>query len=241
VTVAPHVLEMPDPDAKHRAFLPLLGSITSQLVAIRRLVVAGLDFPAKQICRGLLEHVDVGVRMTLDETALDTFLANPEVHGAQRFWQFIRRRQTKGGGRSHLRDSLFEASRRLGLTEHANKEWQDFREGEEAILNACIHPSLVAYQMATIGDDFDPNDNKIMSWLPNFGLASSFSARTLQYAILSGFDYVMFGWTPDYGAGNEKLLGNELTQIAYNHVYQGRGILQILAVIVVRKVSAGEL
>jgi hypothetical protein len=85
VAVAPLVLEVPVTDAHHRAFIPLLGSITSQIVAIRRLVLAGLDMPAKQICRSLVEHIDVGVRMTLDDSALKTFLANPDVEGRDCF------------------------------------------------------------------------------------------------------------------------------------------------------------
>jgi hypothetical protein len=142
----------------------------------------------------------------------------------------MRRKQTKGGGRTHLRDSLFENASKMGLSAEANKEYQ-----VEAILNACIHPSLVACQMATVGADWDAK------WFPFFGLVSEFSVRTLEYSILSMLDYLGYGWTPDYGDKTEALLHNELTKCALIHVRHGRSVLLELGAHMIDKVNAGEL
>jgi hypothetical protein len=237
--LAPLILEKPVTDISERAFIPLLGSITSQLVALRRLVLAGLDMSAKQICRCLVEHVDLGVRMTLDKHALQAFLAHPEIEGAHKFWRFTRRKQTKGGGYTHLRDSLFAAMKRLGFPDESIRELQGNREEEEAILNACVHPSFIACQMAA---SFHPStaDSKIR-WFPFFGMVNNFSVRTLQYAVIAMLDYVLYGWVPDYGERVDDLLEDPLARASLGHVRAGRDVLPQLAKQVMQKWHSGEL
>jgi hypothetical protein len=138
-------------DDQFRAFAPLLCSISSQCIAIRSLVTTGLELPSKQICRCLVEYVDLAVRMSLDEAYTIQFLAHQEIDDARRFWRaYLKRRDLKGDKRMHMRDTLFDKISRLLPTANI-QELEAFRKQEEDISNACTHPSLAAARVNMVG------------------------------------------------------------------------------------------
>lgn len=213
-------------DEKWLAFSVAIGAIVNQLIAVRRLVTAGLDMPAKQILRCLVEYIDLAVRMTLDDAVRADFRRYDDIEGSGTLWKtHLRTKDRKN--KAPVRNLAF-AEIAKNLDPDRLEVWKDFRNREDAVLHACIHPSFIAARMATLGD-YPRNEKEIAGWMPCLGLVNRFSSRTLSYAIMAMLDYVMMGYVPDREALPEAVRSHPALQQVLRHLYEGRGLLIRLA------------
>ena len=234
----------PASDDRWRAFTVLTGAITSQLIAIRRLVEAGLDFPAKQIVRCLNEYLDLSSAINLDKQLRDDFLRLDDLDGANEFWKtHLMSSRTKKGTRLIREDMINRIMPGL-VDKRSSAQWGEFRKQEDKILHACIHPNFVAAYMATFGNIFDEKENSVR-WPKALGVKTELSVRTLSYAVTTMLEYILVGYMPDQIVmipGLEPaLMKDEHLSIIYNYVKHGRSVLIELGMYVAANLSAPEL
>ncbi len=109
-------------DKKWSALFIAVSVIVSQLIAVRRLVVSGLDLPAKQILRCLVEHIDLAVRLSLDHTMVIEFMQFDRLigpKGAKAFWsKYVQKTRN-----SHLRERAYSQMEAL-LGKRATEYWK---------------------------------------------------------------------------------------------------------------------
>jgi hypothetical protein len=158
-------------DVRVRVIFITTASIVGQLIAIRRLVVAGLDTSAKQILRCLAEHIEVAIVLSQSEELANEFVTNEEIEGAAQFWRIYLRAANKRKVISDQFRKLIETQ--LGV--EAAEEIRVFEAEEESVLHAVIHPSYVGCSMAALSGTMD---RQKMDWPAWLGVQSSFSIRT---------------------------------------------------------------
>lgn len=146
------------------------------MFSIRRLVVSGLDSSAKQILRCLSEYIDVAVVLSKNEELAAEFVGHGDVEGAKQFWSiYLKAHKNK----KQISQKFQEIMRPL-ISDSGIQEMLVFEAQEEAILNAVVHPSLVGGQMILMSGVMDSDT---ITWPPYFGCQTSFSIRTIKYAI----------------------------------------------------------
>jgi hypothetical protein len=180
-----NVVEDDSRDARlHRVLTSLIGNISAQAIAIRRLVLSGLDVQAKQLVRALVEQLDVALLVSKDANALDGFESTVDGPTANAFWH---RHLSKGKPRGKVYSRLRE---RLG--EKSYQELLEYFKQEERILGMAIHPSLAASQVASLPGLANLEEQRPFT-LGFVGDVTSFSERTLGYSVFYMLFYVLDG------------------------------------------------
>lgn len=165
------------PAAHKIAYGLLAGAAASQMTAIRKLVTAGLDVPAKQVLRGLCEYFDVLSLLIIKPELVPEFQKTQDSVTSNRFWHsHISRRRLKEIISQHI---LQEAS------EAHIKQWKEWKKLEDSVLSMAIHPSYIACTMSNYSFD------KEITGLSIFGRSDSASVRTLSYTIFASAEAVI--------------------------------------------------
>ncbi len=73
--------------SRHRAAWALTGLATANVVAVRKLVLAGLDTPARALLRALIESLAICVSCLDDSTLADKYVAAQGESDARALWQ----------------------------------------------------------------------------------------------------------------------------------------------------------
>nr|WP_294507543.1 hypothetical protein [uncultured Rhodopila sp.] len=216
------------------------SAILSQLFAVRRLVLSGLDLPAKQILRCLVEYIDLAVRLSLDDSVVAAFMRYNRLdgpRGAKPFWsKYIQKSKS-----AHLRERVYtEMESRLG--KRAMTSWKKYRLGEETVLNACTHPSYLAAQINAVGTEFMSSSGEKSYGLPYYGLIDIATKRTLDYAIMSLLDYALYGYLPSWDGLPRSSRNNAdsaaILKDACDHIHRQRKVVLGLASYLVDSVNA---
>jgi hypothetical protein len=173
ITMLLQTVEIPNND-EIIALFALQSAIVQQIISIRRLVLSGLDVPAKQILRCLDEHVQVAIAVTNDTQFATDFVKCEGIEGAKKFWSlYLRRKQNE----SVVGYNIIAKLRSIfGDQELVNI--LAFDQEEQAILNAAVHPSHVGCVMSGLS-----TDEEVFNWVPFLGTVSSFSIRTMKYCV----------------------------------------------------------
>ncbi len=170
-----------------RVLACVIGNISSQIIAIRKLVLSGLDVQAKQLLRILIENIDVSLLIAQDKDALGDFELTIDELSSNDFWH---KHISKGKIRTKIHSKLGEV-----IGRDAYREFEQYFKQEEQILGMAIHPSLGAAQMACFprlvgGHESDPFSFGFL------GGVSAFSERTLSYAVFYTIFYLSYGYVP---------------------------------------------
>jgi hypothetical protein len=182
---------------KWRAMSLALSAVITQLIAVRRLVLSGLDVPAKQILRCLVEHMDLAVRLNVDPKMITEYLKYDRIDGskgARRFWSLYLQKSKNYS----LRGAVYQRMETL-LGKTTVQSYADYRQEEDMILNTSIHPNRVSAGVNLTGTMYlaaEKDDS--LGGLPHLGLIDESSGRTLSYAITAMADYAMFGYIPKW-------------------------------------------
>jgi len=150
----------------------LAGAACVQAVAIRRLVLSGLDSPARSILRTLDEHLMVCVVTLAKKDLRDGFFRPDSPDEAKTFWH---KELTSKNIESHL----FEIEKNIGFDAETIKEFNEFRKQEKAINSLAVHASYATSALTAMPICLDESDFHKPGIL---GCASELSIRTLGYA-----------------------------------------------------------
>lgn len=150
----------------------LTGAACVQSVAIRRLVLSGLDSPARSIQRSLDEHL-IACIVTLGKKELRKGFFEPDSpKEAKLFWH---KQLTSKKIESHLN----EIEKTIGIDSETRIAFNEFRKQEKAINSLAVHPSYVTSSLTTMPICLDETETLRPGIL---GCASTLSIRTLDYA-----------------------------------------------------------
>lgn len=206
------------PSAEKRTFAVLSGCIVSQLIATRRLVLAGLDVPAKQVVRSLNEYIDVATLLSDRHDLIEEFAQADDRDQANKFWH---RHMARGRGRAHMWHKMAAS-----LDDRVVDSWKNWRKEEDTVLSLCAHPSYVAASMSNIPRATDNEDAE--GWPGFFGVVGSFSERTLCYAVTGLLDYVVMGKMPSFDDETSLKTEDEFVRELHAHIQAGRKVLPAL-------------
>ncbi|KJF73110.1 hypothetical protein RP75_12930 [Agrobacterium arsenijevicii] len=156
-------------DDQHNVANLISWRICTELVAIRKLILEGLDVPAKQILRSMSENLDALGLATISAEFCSDFIEDQDVENANKTWhKYI----SKGKARKLIKNNLpvYFAEK---LTEH-----DIYREEEEKVLSAAAHPSFIS-SFVSLFPEYDEVLDSDSIGISN--VFSPFSLRTLRY------------------------------------------------------------
>jgi hypothetical protein len=156
-------------DDQHNVANLISWRICTELVAIRKLVLEGLDVPAKQILRSMSENLDALGLATISAEFCADFIEDQDVENANKTWhKYI----SKGKARKLIKNNLpvYFAE---NITEH-----DIYREEEEKVLSAAAHPSFIS-SFVSLFPEYDEVLDSDSIGISN--VFSHFSLRTLRY------------------------------------------------------------
>lgn len=167
-----------------RAIWAMVGASCAHAVAVRRLVLSGLDTPARAEARVLDEHLCACIAFLHDRTLAATFQQCQSKDEAAQFW--FKNLNTKA-----LRKHLNAVERSVGLEPLVSVDMRAWRDNEVDWFSQAVHPSYLgaALTACTLSAD-NPNAHG-----PAFlGMASACSDRTLNFACKSIWYFACFGF-----------------------------------------------
>lgn len=163
------VMESKEANDRLRASGSLIVFIQCQMLAIRLLVVNGLDTQARGLCRPLREAVSLLVLIQDDPGMANEFVSAQDPRQANEFWtKYVRKDRAK---KRHVR-ALFN---HLPESHRTIEEILKFISNEESYLSQSIHPSYLSGVMYI----FSLMEGSDDEW--HF-LSHSMSLRTLSYS-----------------------------------------------------------
>lgn len=155
-----------------QARVMLVGTTTAYTVAVRRLILSGLDAPARAVLRSLAELIYITVALLADDTLAKEYQREKTWEEERRFW-----RRNLTGGALEQRLANFEASR--GVDETLRAELAQTRTHLNRWLSQFVHPSYVAGFLASLPRSArDPTQ----AAMGVFGHCSIGSYHTLKHA-----------------------------------------------------------
>lgn len=119
----------------------LVSSSCNYAVAIRLLVISGLDNPARAAARSLDEHLCTSIAI-LNKPELATGFQSSQFHAdASQFWY-------ENFNNKKLRKHLNAVERNVGLEPHMSKELREYRDNELNSFSQATHPTYLSGVMA---------------------------------------------------------------------------------------------
>lgn len=214
-------LVMNDKKPIHPSIVNLMcmsGLISSQIIAIHRLITFGLDVQSKQLLRVLTEQVDVAIALSIKPELSSKFSLTLDENTANSFWhQNISRGKLRKDILKYLEISMGpESARKMIL----------YIKQEEAILGMGIHPSLAAAQMACLPATGKSDEPFSFGFL---GKPTVYSERTIKYSIFYLVLYVAIGFVPDRIDIDNANPAMKLIGPLQDHVLHGRSVILKLA------------
>jgi len=208
-------------DYRCRTFCALSHYVVSQHIAIRRLVLAGLDAQAKQLVRPLAEHLDLMVLLAVAPELDNEFRQTDDEKASNRFWHtYI----AKGKARRMIKQKLAEQTSLA-----SNPEIEGWRLREEAVLSMTIHPSILACHMAALA----PGAEEKSFWPPCLGAKSDTSVRTLSYAIMASVEFLSYGYEKLFH-DTPPIFSIDVNISTHRHIEKGQWVLLSLILFLVK-------
>ena len=204
----------------HRTAWSLVGASCAHSVAIRRLVLSGLDSSARAILRSLDEHLIACIVLLHDRDMAEMFQNAQNIDDANKFW--YEKLRTKA-----LRKRLNQIEKELGFDQESSRELREWRQEEIKIQSQSLHPAFVSSAIAIraiCASDLDSCRTSIL------GCASASSEKTLNYACKSIWYFSRLGFLFLFNELNGKPPYIELKKDdeMYQMVLIGRDVLSKL-------------
>lgn len=167
-----------------RSIWAMTGASCAHAMAVRRLVLSGLDTPARAEARTLDEHLCACIAFLHDRPLAERFQRCQTKDDAAQFW--YENLSTKA-----LRKHLNAVERSIGLEPIVSADMRAWRSNEVDWFSQAIHPSYLGAALTTCTlSAADPEKHG-----PAFlGLASACSDRTLNFACKSIWYFSCFGF-----------------------------------------------
>ena len=164
-----------------RSTWSLLSSSINHAVAVRSLVISGLDNPARGAARILDEYLCTCIAVLNNPDIAEGFQAAQSPEEASQFWY-------ENFNTKKLKKHLNNVERSVGLEGHISHEFREWRDHELNGFSQVIHPTFVAGVMAS--GIYEPEDSR----LGIFGKLSAASERTLVHACKAFWYFSCFGF-----------------------------------------------
>lgn len=158
-----------------RSVWALVGASCAHAVAVRRLVLSGLDTPARAEARTLDEHLCACIAFLHDRQLAERFQQCQSKEDAGQFW--YQNLNTKS-----LKKHLNAVERTVGLEQIVSSEMRVWRGNEIDWFSQAIHPSYLGAALTTHTISAADPDKTGPAFL---GMASACSDRTLNFACKS--------------------------------------------------------
>ncbi len=171
-------------DNAGRTIWAMTGASCAHAMAVRRLVLSGLDTPARAAARSLDEHLCAAIAFLHDRDLARRFQQSQSKEDAAQFW--YEHLNTKA-----LRKHLNAVERAVGLEPSVSVEMRAWRANEIDWFSQAIHPSYLGAALTTRTLSAANPDNHGPAFL---GMASACSDRTLNFACRSIWYFACFGF-----------------------------------------------
>jgi hypothetical protein len=171
-------------DNAGRAIWAMTGASCAHAMAVRRLVLSGLDAPARAEARSLDEHLCACIAFLHDRDLAKRFQQCQEKEAAANFW--YDHLNTK-----RLRKHLNAVERAVGLEPIVSVDMRAWRANEIDWFSQAIHPSYLGAALTTRTLSAANPDSHGPAFL---GMASACSDRTLNFACKSIWYFACFGF-----------------------------------------------
>jgi len=161
-----------------KASITMLSRIYTDMIAIRVLVLAGLDPQARQLCRTLSENIDALQLAGMDEEFGRQFVEKQDTDNNEVWFRYI----AKGKAARRVHQTIENKTGPGSL-----REWWEFKQREEGVLSLAAHPSHVGGVVSLLphlGDTTAPEGD-----LAERDVTSA-SLRTLSYSALRALEYL---------------------------------------------------
>ena len=167
-----------------RTIWVMVGASCAHAMAVRRLVLSGLDTPARAEARTLDEHLCGCIAFLHDRKLAERFQRCQTKDDAAQFW--YANLNTKA-----LRKHLNAVERTVGLEAIVSVDMRAWRSNEVDWFSQAIHPSYLGAALTTVTLSAEDPDKHSPAFL---GLASACSDRTLNFACKSIWYFACFGF-----------------------------------------------
>lgn len=167
-----------------RAIWAMVGASCAHAVAVRRLVLSGLDTPARAEARTLDEHLCACIAFLHDRKLAANFQECQTSDDAAQFW--YANLNTKA-----LRKHLNAVERTVGLDQSISADMRAWRANEIDWFSQAVHPSYLGAALTTRTLSAANPDAHGPAFL---GMASACSERTLNFACKSIWYFACFGF-----------------------------------------------
>lgn len=162
----------------------MVGASCAHAMAVRRLVLSGLDTPARAEARTLDEHLCACIAFLHDRKLAERFQQCQTKEDASQFW--YENLNTKA-----VRKHLNAVERTVGVEPVVSVEMRAWRSNEIDWFSQAIHPSYIGAALTTFTLSAEDPDKHGPAFL---GLASACSERTLNFACKSIWYFACFGF-----------------------------------------------
>lgn len=198
----------------------LVGASCAHAMAVRRLVLSGLDTPARAEARTLDEHLSACIAFLHDRQLAERFQLCQSKEEASQFW--YEHLNTKS-----LKKHLNAVERVVGIEQIVSTEVRAWRANEIEWFSQAIHPSYLGAALTTLTMSAADPDETGPAFL---GMASACSDRTLNFACKSIWYFACFGFMMLFNEhdSNSPIIALDKDDEMHQLVVVGRGVIQAL-------------
>jgi hypothetical protein len=203
-----------------RSILALVGASCAHALAVRRLVLSGLDTPARAEARALDEHLCACIAFLHDRGLAERFQQCQSKEDVGQFW--YENLNTKA-----LKKHLNAVERTVGLEQIISSDMRAWRGNEIEWFSQAVHPSYLGAALTTHTLSVADPDKTGASFL---GMASACSERTLHFACKSVWYFSRFGFMMLFNEHKDMppVISLEQDDKMHQVVVVGRDVLQNL-------------
>ncbi len=171
------------PDKAQQSIWALISASCAYSVAVRRLVLSGLDTPARSAARSLDEHICTCIALMSDRKLALNFHECKTNEEISAFWY-------KNLNTTALKKHLNRVERKSGLEMHISHGMRSWRKHEIEMFSQATHPTYLGSALCALTLRAR-NDDEIGSAL--LGKASAMSERTLAFACMCIWYFSCYG------------------------------------------------
>lgn len=171
-------------DKAGRTIWVMVGASCAHAMAVRRLVLSGLDTPARAEARTLDEHLCACIAFLHDRQLAENFQGCETKDDAAQFW--YKNLNTKA-----MSKHLNAVERSVGLDAEVSVDMRAWRSNEIDWFSQAIHPSYLGAGLTALTLSAEDPDKHGPAFL---GMASACSDRTLNFACKSIWYFACFGF-----------------------------------------------
>ena len=185
-----------DRGACHRVAWALTGAAVSFGLSLRSLCLSGFDTPARALLRSYVEALLLCLAALHDESLAKAYADAEDDADVKNFWHTV-------ASPKNLHNRIVQIEKDSGLDSETVKIMMEYRQQEYEVLSQSAHLSYVASCLTAMAPALGKTDKLGVAI---FGLATSNSLRTTQYAAMTAWYFSRFAFNPILGHDSSNCL-----------------------------------